>query len=365
MKKLILLISITLFTFLFTTSVFSANKLSESFTGVTFPPPGWRVQNETTLAGGDWFRSTSGFRSAPACAQSNAGILADNFLITKKILPSAGDSLVFYVSSNYALSAVGRLDVKVSTTDSFAGSFFDFIIPVQINLSLLTPNIYVRRAVSLNAFAGTAIFLAFRHIEVVGLGGQVRLDDVNVGGVDLNLTVLMEAHRGIGMFASPQRDRDTVVVSLRSAVSPFTVIGSKKVFLDTLGKKSINFEQGEDGIPYYIVVQHRNSVRTWSDSAGEVFTGAVLEYDFTTDVSKAYNSNQKMVGGKACMYQGDLTQDGPINLSDLIIMYNDFVVFTVGPYVLSDLNWDEHPNLTDIILAYNNSVIFVTEQRPL
>ncbi len=86
-----------------------------------------------------------------------------------------------------------------------------FLIPFQINLQLLTPNVYYRQAVSLNAFAGVPIYLAFRHIEVAGLGGQVRLDDINVGGVDLNLTVFMEAHRGIGIFPSPQRDRDTVV----------------------------------------------------------------------------------------------------------------------------------------------------------
>ncbi len=203
MKKLKLLISIFLFTFLVSASGFCQNKLDESFTGVTFPPAGWRTQHVSGLIGsGDWFRSTSGFRSAPACAQSNAGILTDNFLITKRFTPSAGDSLVFYVSSNYVLSADGRLDVKVSTTDSFATSFFDFLVPVQISLSLLTPNVYVRRAVSLNAFANVPIFIAFRHIEVAGLGGQVRLDDINVGGVDLNLTVLMEAHRGIGLFPS-------------------------------------------------------------------------------------------------------------------------------------------------------------------
>ncbi|MEO8664905.1 MAG: choice-of-anchor J domain-containing protein [Ignavibacteria bacterium] len=364
MKKLHL-ISFVIFTLLFISSGYAQNKISESFTPATFPPTGWRTQHVSGLIGpGDWVRSTTNYRTAPACAQSGSGILAENFLITKRITPSAGDSLVFYVASNYVGDALGRLDVKVSLTDSLAASFFDFLIPLQISLQLLTPNVYVRRAVSLDDYAGIPIYLAFRHIDLAGLGGAVRIDDANVGGVDLDLTVLIEAHRGIGMFPSPVRDRDTVKVSLRSVVSPFSVVQSRKVYLDTLGKKSINFSAGEDGIPYYIVVEHRNSVRTWSDSAGEVFTGAALTYDFTTGVNKAFRNNMKLVGGKACLYQGDLTQDGPINLTDLLIMYNDFVTFVVGPYVLSDLNWDQHPNLTDIILAYNNSVLFVAEKHP-
>ncbi len=132
-------------------SIFAQNKAGESFNNAAFPPSGWRTEHVSgILLTGDWVRSSSNYHTAPACAESPGGLLADNFLITKKITPSAGDSLVFWVSSNYLATALGRLDVKISTTDSLSTSFLDFLIPLHINLGLLTPNVYVRKAVSLS-----------------------------------------------------------------------------------------------------------------------------------------------------------------------------------------------------------------------
>ena len=344
---------------------FSFNKAGESFSGGTFPPAGWRTQHVAgILTTGTWVRSTSVYHTGPACAESPGGLLADNFLITKKITPSSGDSLVFWVSSNYVVTALGRLDVKVSTTDSLAASFLDFLIPLQINLGLLTPNVYYRHAVSLNDYAGQPIYIAFRHIEVGGLFGAVRLDGIVIGGVDLNLTALIEVHSGVGWFPVPRRDRDTVKVSIRSAVSPYAILETKKAYLDTLGNKTFNFNMPVEEENYYIFVEHRNAVRTWSKPGGEVFSSGSLTYDFTTGVNKAYGYNQTIVNGKAHFYSGDVVQDGFIDLSDVILIYNEGLVFTVGPYVLTDLNWDQYTDLTDQLIAYNHSALFVSEIYP-
>ncbi|MEO6694262.1 MAG: choice-of-anchor J domain-containing protein, partial [Ignavibacteria bacterium] len=150
-------------------NLFSATKLNESFTPPSFMPAGWtKVHVAGALNAGDWGRSTSNFKTAPACILSAGGILADNWLITPQIPISTGDSLVYYISSNYLLSANGRLEIKYSTTNNAVGSFNDFLIPVHIDLEALTPNVYYRRAVSLNQVAGQNVYIAFRHIEVVG-----------------------------------------------------------------------------------------------------------------------------------------------------------------------------------------------------
>lgn len=345
---------------LYSTNIFSASILSESFTNPTFPPPGWRTAHVSGI-GGDWFRSTVGFRSAPACAQSDAGILlADNFLITKRVTPDSNDSLVFWVSSNYLLGALGRLDVKVSTTDSIVTSFIDFLIPFQLNLQLLTPNVYVRQAISLSAYAGQPIFIAFRHIEVLGVGGSIRLDDVSAGGIDLHLTVLLEGH----VFSPTPRDRDTVTVTLRTAIPPYNIVESQKGYLDTLGKKIFNFSQGEENVRYYIVVSHRNHITTWSRAGGELFTGGSLNYDFTTDLSKAYSNNMKMVFGKATFYTGDIDQDGIVDASDLSALDNDSYNYVFGSYVVTDLNWDEFVDASDLSLCDNNAFNHVIEKSP-
>lgn len=367
MKLAVKAILLLIFTIALISNMYATTKLSESFTGTTFPPPGWSSKHISgILSAGTWFRDTTSFLSAPACARSDAGLLAENFLITKRFTPAAGDSLVFYVNSNYVLST-GRLDVKVSTTDSLTGSFIDFVIPLNINLQLLTQNVWVRMAVSLNAYAGQPIFIAFRHLEIAGLGGSVKLDGISVGtgGVDLNLTVLMEGHMGAEtIYNIPRRDRDTVTVSIRSVTSPFAILESKKVFLDTLGKKTINYALPVEGVKYYIVVQHRNSIRTWSDSGGVAFNGGSLTYDFTTGLNKAFHNNMKLILGKATLFTGDPNQDGIVDLTDLILIYNDAITFTSGSYLATDLNWDEFVDLSDLELAYNNSINIVKEEAP-
>ncbi|MEO8446513.1 MAG: choice-of-anchor J domain-containing protein [bacterium] len=369
--KMIYRISAMLFTFILLVTgsnslSFGASKLAESFTGATFPPTGWNaVRVNPLLPGGDWHRATSSYKSAPGCAQSDGAVLGDNWLMSSQLTPSSGDSLVFWVSSNYLITALGRLDVKVSTTGNAVANFLDFVIPIQINVGLLTPNVYYRHAVSLNDYAGTPIYLAFRHIEVAGLFGAVRLDGVAIGGHDIDLTVLFEGHIGGGFFNTPPRDRDTVQVDVRESVSPFNLVETKKVFLDTLGKKVINYTMPESGVSYYIVVNHRNSISTWSRSGGEPFNGTI-PYDFTTGINKAYANNMKLVSGKATIFTGDNTKDinTIIDVADLVPIYNDAQQFVTGDYVLTDLNWDGISDAEDIVLAYNNSIFFVGVETP-
>jgi len=344
-------------------NLFATTKLSESFTGTTFPPTGWVKHHEFGLFNaGDWHRSTSNFKSAPGCAESSGGLLGDNWLVTSQIAVTAGDSLVFYVSSNYLITALGRLEIKVSTTNQAVASFFDFIIPLQITLGLLTPNVYFRRAVSLNTYAGQNIYIGFRHIEVAGLFGDVRLDNVNVGGYDVLLTSLFEGHvaGNLGQFT---RDRDTAEVTIRSAVTPFPILESRIVFLDTLGKKTLNWTMPEVGQSCYIVVQHRNSIRTWSRSGGEVFSGTI-NYDFTAGINMAFGDNMKLVNGRSLIFTGDINFDEVVDGTDNAAIENDAFNFVSGSYVITDLNWDEFVDGSDFALADNNAFLLVVEEAP-
>lgn len=68
----------------------------------------------------------------------------------------------------------------------------------------------------------------------------------------LNLTVSLEA-------CSPPQD--TVTVLLRSAVSPYAVVETKKVSLSGAGTASVVFTGAVNGVSYYIVVKHRIQLR--------------------------------------------------------------------------------------------------------
>jgi len=335
---------------------------TQSFTPVAFPPAGWTTVHVSGLLGsGSWARATSSYLTSPGCAESPGTLLGDNWMMSSQYTPVSGDSLIFYVSSNYLITALGRLEVKVSTTGNVVANFLDFVLPVNITLGLLTPNTYYRRAVSLEDYVGTPIYIAFRHIEVAGLFGDLRLDGISIKNDNfpstLNLTALVEGHVNF-------RDRDTVTVNLRSAASPYNVIETAVVYLDTLGKKSIDFFFADDSESYYIVVDHRNSINTWSKGGGELLPAGLTPYDFTTGVNKAYANNMKLVTGKATYLTGDINEDEFVDITDMAAIDNDSFNFVFGDYVITDLNWEEFVDISDYALCDNNVFQFAIEIQP-
>lgn len=156
---------------------------------------------------------------------------------------------------------------------------------------------------------------------------------------------------------------DTITVELRKADPPFnplevsTALGGQGI------SRVVNFEQPVDGVNYYIVVKHRNSIETWSKLGGEEFSAGTLSYDFTTAASQAFGSNMVNVGGEWSLYTGDVNQDGIVDLSDLALIDNDAFNFVTG-YVSTDLNCDGLVDLTDAAFADNNGLNFVAVVKP-
>lgn len=170
----------------------------------------------------------------------------------------------------------------------------------------------------------------------------------------LNLTLGLEA-------ISPVQD--TVTVSIRSVTPPYNSIGSDKKYLDANGNASFNFLNAQNGVSYFIVVNHRNSIQTWSKSGGEQFSGGVLNYDFTSAASQAFGNNMVLVSGDYRNYTGDVNQDEVVDLADVAIIDNDAFNFATG-YILSDLNYDLLTDLTDLTYADNNAFGFVQVAKP-
>ena len=62
-------------------------------------------------------------------------------------------------------------------------------------------------------------------------------------------------------------------------------------------------------------------------------------------------------------YEGDVNQDGFVDLSDEILINNDANIFLTG-YVKTDVNGDRLVDLADLLITYNNAAIFVAKSRP-
>ncbi len=204
-----------------------------------------------------------------------------------------------------------------------------------------------------------------RLIFFDGTSGDQQLSDykTRVSPRDANSTSTQNKTLNLKINLEVCAMTDTVYVELRNSLPPYHILDSAKG-LGGLGNAQVfNFEKPVDGVGYYIVVKHRNSIATWSKSGGEVFTDGTLNFDFTSAASQAYDNNQVLAGIYYSIFTGDVNQDGIVDLSDIVAIYNAAGSFVTG-YVATDLNCNSIVDLTDLLYAYNNSSIFVSVKRP-
>ena len=113
---------------------------------------------------------------------------------------------------------------------------------------------------------------------------------------------------------------------------------------------------------YYITVRHRNSIET-TTTYPVSFSGNTITYDFSSSASHAYGSNLKLIGDRYCIYGGDVTQDGLVDSSDMILIDNDASNFATG-YIVTDANGDGLIDAGDMIMIDNNASGFVSSIHP-
>ncbi len=159
---------------------------------------------------------------------------------------------------------------------------------------------------------------------------------------------------------------DTVSVSVRSAVSPYNILGSSKNKLNNTGYASFQFGPSIlDSVPYYLQVKHRNSIEIWSKTP-VIFSNHSLSYQFYTSANRAYGDNQKQVDAspvRFAMFSGDVNQDGNINGLDAGLTDNDAFNYVSG-YVNTDVNGNNVVDVIDLGIIDNNAINFVTKIVP-
>lgn len=160
--------------------------LSESFEGI-FPPQGWT--NLHVSGTPQWSQANTLEYCAGAQEGANYVMVGfgqnDNYLITPKLYPQIGDSIVFYMgieSPNYNID--NFTTVEVSTTGT-APADFTTVRNLTVADFTMGDNWY-RFAVNLGGYAGQGIYVAFHNkVTASGMlaGGNVYLD--NVSGPDM------------------------------------------------------------------------------------------------------------------------------------------------------------------------------------
>jgi hypothetical protein len=223
---------------------------------------------------------------------------------------------------------------------------------------------WVREEISLSFYISSQFKIRF---ELKTDGNVQRdgwyVDDIGIFYYSVNSFNLTSFSAMIeGFYNGTSMVPDTVSVELRNASAPYALIDQTKILLNSNGQGTGKFYNAVNGTPYYLVVNHRNALETWS-STPQIFTANSLSYDFTTGQNKAYGNNLKLVGTKWCIYGGDVNQDGFVEASDLNLVFTGNVNGVTG-YIATDLNGDMFTEIQDLNIVFINNVLGVERKRP-
>jgi len=351
--------------------------LEELFNQFTFAPAGWTILFSGTSY---WSRgSVSAYGIGSGSAKYDCYTGADNQILVSPTFNSTviGDSLKFDHAYGPYIAGVDSLIIDISTNGGasynnlvrlFGTAGTGTLNTAPTNFFAFTPTSdqWATKKYSLPIGTNKIRFRARSGFD----GNNIYLDNIFVGNISgLRPAVITLTEEG---FYNPSTNTlslsDTVNVYLRSSTIPYVLIDSGKTEIDSVTfKGSLIFKDAPSGV-YYIVIRHRNVLETWSKSGGESYTrGSSFNYNFTSSISQAFGSNMKQVDFTPitifAFYSGDFNQDGFVNLTDVIGVYNDASSFTNG-YVNSDMNGDNVSDLTDIIITHNNSSNFVSKVKP-
>jgi hypothetical protein len=186
--------------FMFYTSSIAQLKIDESFSGNNFPPEGWSIF-DIQGTGSQWLKSEKYSRSGEGCAVSEFDTTYGNsYLVTKRIVPSQDDSLIFFLRQTFYRVYNDTLKILATTSDSLPTSMNILLLTVRDGLNYPPHQMYSRYAISLNQFAGDTVWLAFKHINVNG--DILRIDDVRVGNVlqnDISMSEILSPRDVVGL----------------------------------------------------------------------------------------------------------------------------------------------------------------------
>ena len=266
----------------------------------------------------------------------------------------------FWVSYNYDDGvAQGNTNLRVAnSTDSRATwNGMDQLTNPHTTKHSLTPPTQIKpdslaSPVTLTS-GGNSIYLALARVS-----GST--ENSLQTSVVLHPTILFEAMYDVS--GDTATTKPNVTVELHDA-STYALVESQTSTLGTTGVGYFTFSTAVNGTPYYIVVKTWNTVETWSKNA-QSFTSSFLSYNFTTAQTQVYSDNLTQLGTKWCIYSGDVTQDGFVNLSDYNQVNNDSYNLVSG-VVVTDLTGDLYTNLADYNIVNNNSYNLVKARTPL
>ncbi len=237
--------------------------LSEDFedTTVAFPPAGWTMI-DLDGDGSNWnfyrFSPHSGLHSAASASWTGSALTPINYLITPALMPVTGDSLVWWVAPQDPNWPADKYAVVASTTGNEAGDFTDDLFEE----TLTTPDsIWVRRAVSLDAYNGQMLYIAFKHYDCTD-NFMMKIDDVTGPATSGAGIETSNIDNSISVYPNPVKS----ILNIKSSskvlrINMYNILG--QTVLSSTPKvthASLNTSNLDAGI-YFVYIETENGVK--------------------------------------------------------------------------------------------------------
>ena len=195
-----------------------------------------------------------------------------------------------------------------------------------------------------------------------GVGAVWQIQTTNACQVNLHVKTFLQAY--YSSINHTMNVTDSITVELHEDVptNAYPLIESYKNILSQNGIINCIYSNNVFAKSCYIVLKHRNSLQTWSETPVLIQTNT--SYDFSTAANKAYGSNQVEVEtGIWAIYSGDINQDDIVDNSDFSLWETDANNFSSG-YFVSDLDGNGSVDNADFSIWEANANAFVSVVKP-
>ena len=145
---------------------------------------------------------------------------------------------------------------------------------------------------------------------------------------------------------------DTITVSLASSSAPYSLVFSSKEILSTSGFLTVSIPATFLNGNYFIVVNHRNALETWSTNS-LLLNQPAMTYDFTLLANVFGNNLHLNTDGSYSVVSGDVNKNGVVDFNDFLLVENASLISGVG-YSVFDLDGNLLVESSDYSLVENN-----------
>ena len=165
---------------------------------------------------------------------------------------------------------------------------------------------------------------------------------------------LMSNCLNITGFSVDPQDADSIFLSAMDANPPYPEVDRQPGILKTNGYVTVTFGTAVvTGNSYYLKINHRNSVETWSKVPVLLTTSTT--YLFSSAATQAYGDNQITTFDNVgyAIFSGDINQDKAIDISDFLEL-DPHIQNGDGGYIVYDINGDGAVDISDFLLLDPN-----------